>query len=152
LGDVGDRALRLGRTGHRSPTVAHGPSQVANWAWRDYGNRVGAWRLFDLFDALDVPLTVCLNAEVCEHYPRIIATVKDHPSWAVLPHGLNNNAAGHRGLAREAERALIDRTLAILQRSFGRMPKGFMITNWSMSEDTFDVLLEAGVPYTTPTG
>jgi hypothetical protein len=46
--------------------------EVANWAWRDYGNRAGVWRLFDLFDELDVPLTVCLNAEACQHYPRII--------------------------------------------------------------------------------
>jgi peptidoglycan/xylan/chitin deacetylase (PgdA/CDA1 family) len=123
--------------------------EVSNWAWRDYGNRVGVWRLFDLFDALDVPLTICLNAEVCEHYPRIIAAIKDHPGWTVLPHGLNNNTAGHRGLGRDAERASIDQTLAILEQSFGRMPKGFMVPNWSMTEHTFDLLLEAGVRYTT---
>jgi peptidoglycan/xylan/chitin deacetylase (PgdA/CDA1 family) len=102
-----------------------------------------------LFDELDLPLTVCLNAEVCEHHPRIVAAIKDHPHWAVLPHGLNNNTAGHRGLARDAERRLIEQTLAITHQEFGRMPLGFMVPNWSMTEDTFDLLLEAGVRYTT---
>src|SRR5215470_5498992 len=113
--------------------------EVANWAWRDYGNRAGVSRLFDLFDELELPLTVCLNAEVCEHYPRVVAAIKEHPRWAVLPHGLNNNTAGHRGLARDAERRLIERTLAIIHKEFGRMPLGFMVPNWSMTEDTFDL-------------
>src|SRR5262245_36703583 len=123
--------------------------EVANWAWRDYGNRVGVWRLFDLFDELEVPLTICLNAEVCEHYPRIVDAIKAHPHWAVLPHGLNNNTAGHRGLSRDAERSLVERTLATMRQAFGRAPSGVMIPNWSMTEDTFDVLAAAGVRYTT---
>jgi len=123
--------------------------EVANWAWRDYGNRVGAWRLFDLFDELDVPLTICLNAEVCQQYPRVVDAIRAHPRWAVLPHGLNNNTAGHRGLSRDAERKLIEQALVVMQQAFGTMPAGFMVPNWSMTEDTFELLLEAGVRYTT---
>jgi peptidoglycan/xylan/chitin deacetylase (PgdA/CDA1 family) len=110
--------------------------EIANWAWRDYGNRVGVWRLFDLFDELELPLTVCLSAEACQHYPRIIDAIKAHPQWTVLPHGLNNNTAGHRGLT-------------IMRQAFGARPRGFMVPNWSMTEDTFDLLLEVGVRYTT---
>jgi peptidoglycan/xylan/chitin deacetylase (PgdA/CDA1 family) len=123
--------------------------EVANWAWRDYGNRVGVWRLFDLFDELDVPLTVCLSAEACQHYPGIIEAIKDHPRWAVLLHGLNNNTAGHRGLPRRAERQLVERALEMTAKAFGKIPRGFMVPNWSMTEATFDILLEAGVRYTT---
>ncbi|HXJ83418.1 MAG TPA: polysaccharide deacetylase family protein [Candidatus Methylomirabilis sp.] len=123
--------------------------EVANWAWRDYGNRVAVWRLFDLFDELEVPLTICLSAEACQHYPRIIDAIKDRPHWAVLPHGLNNNAAGHRGLSPRAERSLVDRSLGTIAKTFGRMPRGFMVPNWSMTEATFEILLEAGVRYTT---
>jgi len=123
--------------------------EVANWAWRDYGNRVGVWRVFDLFDALDVPLTICLSAEACERYPRIVEAIKAHPAWAVLPHGLNNNTAGHRGLTRTAERARIDQTRVMIQEAFGKPAPGFMVPNWSMTEETFDVLLESGVRYTT---
>src|SRR5262245_11599432 len=123
--------------------------EVANWAWRDYGNRVGVWRLFDLFDELEVPLTICLSAEACRHYPRIIDAIKDHPHWAILPHGLNNNTAGHRGLSARAERELVDRALSTIEKTFGRMPQGFMVPNWSMTEATFEILLDAGVRYTT---
>lgn len=123
--------------------------EVANWAWRDYGNRVGVWRLFDLFAVLEVPMTVCLSAEVCQHDPRIVEAIRAHPRWAILPHGLNNNTAGHRGLAPDAERALIDQTRTAMRQAFGKTPSGFMVPNWSMTEDTFDLLLEAGVRYTT---
>ena len=123
--------------------------EVANWAWRDYGNRVGVWRLFDLFDELEVPLTVCLSAEACERYPRIIDAIKAHPTWAILPHGLNNSTAGHRGLARDAERRLIEQTRTAMTQAFGTSPLGFMVPNWSMTEDTFELLAEAGVRYTT---
>jgi len=123
--------------------------EVANWAWRDYGNRVGVWRLFDLFDELDLPLTVCLSAEACQHYPRIIETITAHPRWAVLLHGLNNNTAGHRGLSPRAERDLVQRALDMTSAAFGRVPPGFMVPNWSMTEATFEILFEAGVRYTT---
>lgn len=123
--------------------------EVANWAWRDYGNRVGVWRLFDLFDELQLPLTVCLSAEACLHYAPIVDAIKAHPNWPILLHGLNNNTAGHRGLTASAERALVERALAITHKTFGRVPRGFMVPNWSMTESTFDVLVEAGVRYTT---
>jgi allantoinase len=123
--------------------------EVANWAWRDYGNRVGVWRLFDLFDELQVPLTICLSAEACQCYPRIIDAIKAHADWAVVPHGLNNNTAGHRGLIRAAELRLIEQTLSVTSQALGRTPAGFMVPNWSMTEDTFDLLVEAGVHYTT---
>jgi allantoinase len=123
--------------------------EVANWAWRDYGNRVGVWRLFDLFDELEVALTVCLSADACQYYPQIVDAIRAHPDWAILPHGLNNNTAGHRGLPRDAERKLIDQTLTVMRQAFGKMPLGFMVPNWSMTEDTFDLLAEAGVRYTT---
>jgi peptidoglycan/xylan/chitin deacetylase (PgdA/CDA1 family) len=130
------------------PLLAERP-EIANWAWRDYGNRVGVWRLFDLFDELAVPLTVCLNAEVCERYPRIVEAVRAHPGWTVLPHGLNTKTAGHRGVSRRGEIKLIEQALTTMRQAFGHAPLGFMVPNWSLTEDTFDLLAEAGVRYTT---
>src|SRR5262249_11526447 len=123
--------------------------EVANWAWRDYGNRVGVWRLFDLFDELDIPLTVCLSAEACTRYPRIVDALKARPRWAILLHGLNNNTAGHRGLSPRTEHTLVERALDLVHRTFGQRPRGFMVPNWSMSEATFEILAQAGVRYTT---
>jgi len=67
----------------------------------------------------------------------------------VPPHGLNNSTADDRGLTARAERALVERALDMTQRAFGRMPLGYMVPNWSMSEATFEILLAAGVRYTT---
>src|SRR5262249_3389649 len=75
--------------------------------------------------------------------------IKARPHWAILPHGLDNNTAGHRGLSRDAERLLIEQTLTTIRKAFGQMPLGFMVPNWRMTEETFDLLLEAGVRYTT---
>src|ERR1700748_2192868 len=46
---------------------------VLNFAWRDYGNRVGVWRLLDLFDALALPCTVLLNSSIYDYCPEIVA-------------------------------------------------------------------------------
>ncbi len=52
------------------PTNRGGPQSQRNWAWRDYGNRVGNFRLFRMLDELKLPATILLNSEVCEHYPK----------------------------------------------------------------------------------
>ena len=54
------------------PTNRGGPQTTRNWAWRDYGNRVGNWRLFEILDELKLPATILLNSSVCYHYPDIV--------------------------------------------------------------------------------
>jgi peptidoglycan/xylan/chitin deacetylase (PgdA/CDA1 family) len=90
----------------------------------------------------------CASARKCVSTIRR-SWIRAHPQWAILPHGLNNNTAGHRGLSRDAERTLIDGTVALMRQAFGMLLRGFMIPNWSTTEDTFDLLHEAGVRYTT---
>ena len=56
---------------------AHRPGQnTRNYAWRDYGNRIGQWRLFELLDELKLPASILLNSSVCYHYPDIIERIK----------------------------------------------------------------------------
>ena len=47
------------------------PQTQRNYAWRDYGNRVGVWRMFDLFDELGCPLAHNLNSLILVHHPDI---------------------------------------------------------------------------------
>ena len=60
-----------------------------NFAWRDYGNRVGNWRLFEILDELKLPATVLLNSSVCHHYPDIVEKIKQRGD-DVLGHGRTN--------------------------------------------------------------
>src|SRR5262250_3305772 len=56
--------------GH-DPTKLGEPQTQRNYAWRDYGNRVGIWRLFDLFDEFACPLTHNVNSMILDHHPEI---------------------------------------------------------------------------------
>ena len=52
--------------------VRSGQQTTRNFAWRDYGNRIGNWRLFEILDELKLPATILLNSSVCYHYPQIV--------------------------------------------------------------------------------
>ena len=53
-----------------TPMTASLKPDVLNYAWRDYGARVGVWRLMEIFERQGIPVTAALNSEVCVHYPR----------------------------------------------------------------------------------
>ena len=50
-----------------TPVTAHLKPDVLNYSWRDYGVRVGIWRMMEIMDQYQVPGTVALNSEVCAH-------------------------------------------------------------------------------------
>ena len=52
-------------------TLSSAPQTTRNYAWRDYGNRVGLWYLFDLLDELRIPASHNINAKVLEYCPQI---------------------------------------------------------------------------------
>src|SRR6476659_2927208 len=59
---------------------------VLNYAWRDYGNRVGVWRLLDLFTALDLPVSVLVNASLYDYCPEGVAAFRARGD-EVVAHG-----------------------------------------------------------------
>ena len=79
---------------------------VLNYAWRDYGNRVGVWRLIDLFDALRLPASVLVNSSIYGHCPEAMAAFRARGD-EVVAHGCTNSErqgvsgdhAERRGLA-----------------------------------------------------
>ena len=73
---------------------------VLNYSWRDYGVRVGIWRMMDIMQRHGIKGTVALNSDVCQHYPRIIETGNEL-GWEWMGHGFSNSvlineAAGGR--------------------------------------------------------
>jgi peptidoglycan/xylan/chitin deacetylase (PgdA/CDA1 family) len=120
--------------------------EIANYGWRDYGNRIGIFRLFDFFQELNFPVTAALNAEICELYPAILDGIQAC-GWEVMAHGLNNST-GHSGLSAEAETTLIQTTLLTLEKALGYGPKGWLTPGFSVTEQTFELLRSAGILYT----
>src|SRR4030095_5321872 len=87
-----------------SPGLPH--PNTYNWAWREYGNRVGVWRLLDLFDRLEVPVSLLLNSEVYEHCPEVVAAFRKRGD-EVVGHGRTNSE--HQNDFDEAREAILIR-------------------------------------------
>jgi peptidoglycan/xylan/chitin deacetylase (PgdA/CDA1 family) len=117
---------------------------VMNYAWRDYGNRVGVWRLFELFDRLGLRTTALLNADVIEQCPGLAEACRDRGD-EIAAHGATN-AEAQGDLSRADEARLIadvtDRLAAL-----GVRPTGWLGPWISESADTPDLLAEAGYRY-----
>ncbi len=117
---------------------------VMNYAWRDYGNRVGVWRLFDLFDRLGLRTTALLNADVLDQCPGLAEACRDRGD-EIAAHGATN-AEAQGDLSRAEEARLIadvtDRLAAL-----GVRPTGWLGPWISESADTPDLLAEAGYRY-----
>ena len=118
---------------------------VLNYAWRDYGNRVGAWRLLDLFNDLDVPSTVLVNSNLYDQAPGLVEAFRERGD-EIAGHGRTN--AERQGTLSEAEeRTLITQSTQILTQQEGTQPKGWLGPWISQSHLTPDLLQEAGYEY-----
>ncbi len=117
---------------------------VMNYAWRDYGNRIGVWRLFDLFDRLELRTTALLNADVLDQCPGLAEACRDRGD-EIAAHGATNaEAQGELDRADEA-RLIADVTDRLA--ALGVRPTGWLGPWISESADTPDLLAEAGYRY-----
>jgi allantoinase len=118
---------------------------VRSYAWRDYGNRVGFWRMLEVFDHHDVPATVSLNVAVLDHFPEICDAMVDR-DWELMSHGLFNTRFLF-GLEPDEERELIDDTIETVRRHTGRQLKGMFGPHASITPNTMELMAEAGLIY-----
>jgi allantoinase len=118
---------------------------VLNFAWRDYGNRVGVWRLLDLFDALELPASVLVNASIYGYCPEVMDAFRARGD-EVVGHGRTNSE--RQGILDEdAERALIRGTTRVIEAAEGQAPSGWLGPWISQSRVTPDLLAEEGYGY-----
>lgn len=118
---------------------------ILNYSWRDYGVRVGIWRMMEVMERYGVPGTVALNSDVCRHYPRIIAAGKAL-GWEWMGHGTSNSILINRQSEAE-ERALIREVVETITAATGARPRGWLSPALSETVRTPDLLAEAGIEY-----
>jgi peptidoglycan/xylan/chitin deacetylase (PgdA/CDA1 family) len=118
---------------------------VLNYSWRDYGVRVGIWRMMDVMEKHGVKGTVALNSDVCEHYPRIIEEGKKL-GWEWMGHGFSNSVLINEQDEAE-ERKLIEHVVGTITKSVGRAPRGWLGPALSETVNTLDILAENGIEY-----
>ncbi len=119
---------------------------VLNYAWRDYGNRVGAWRMRDMFDALEMPVSVIANSAMYGYAPDLMAAFRARGD-EVVGHG-RTNSERQSVLERAQEAALIAEATEMLQTEEGVAPQGWLSPWIAESLDTPDLLAQAGYGYT----
>jgi allantoinase len=118
---------------------------VLNYSWRDYGVRVGIWRMMDVMGKHGVKGTVALNSDVCRHYPRIIEAGKQL-GWEWMGHGSNNSTLINRQ-SEEEEKQLIKNVVDTIKTSTGQQPRGWLSPALSESHRTLDILAENDIQY-----
>jgi len=118
---------------------------ILNYAWRDYGNRVGASYMLDAFDALGLPLAALVNSSMYDYAPAVVAACRARGD-EIVGHG-RTNAERQGDLDEAAERALIAEATMRLTEAEGRPPEGWLGPWISHSHVTPDLLAEAGYRY-----
>lgn len=118
---------------------------VRAWAQREYGNRVGIWRVMEVLDRYGIRGTVALNSDICEHQPQIIDAAMAR-GWELMGHN-ETNAVRLNEMPPEQEAVSIRQTLDRIERATGQRPRGWLSSGLSETWDTLDHLADAGVQY-----
>ncbi len=109
-----------------SPNPTNRVPDVVNYAWREYGMRVGLWRLADVLDGAGVKATVALNSQVCVEHPKVVDEMKKR-GWEFMGHGTTNSES-LAGLSPEKEKEVIAHVLKTIAAATGARPRGWLGT------------------------
>ncbi len=115
---------------------------LPNWAWHEYGMRVGFWRLKAALDRFDIQATLSINASVCEVCPRLASAARD-AGWEFMAHGFVQTPMG----LLEDQRRAIRKTIATIEAFTGRKPRGWLGPGLTETLETPDILAEEGIEY-----
>ncbi len=125
------------------PRVPH--PDILGYGLREYGNRVGVWRLMDVFDRLAVRCTVSLSMAVLDMYPEIAQAMLER-KWEFMSHGLFNTRY-HWNYSEAEEREAIAVCQEIHRRHTGRGLPGWFSPAASNTRLTPDLVAESGIAY-----
>jgi peptidoglycan/xylan/chitin deacetylase (PgdA/CDA1 family) len=134
-----------GVNNERVPAAQNRIPNVRNWALRDYGNRVGIWRFFDVMARYGIRGTAALNSDICDFHPQIIETAVKQ-GWEFMGH-CQTNGVRITELDESQERGLIRGTLERIAKATGKRPVGWLGAGLAETWDTLDYLIDEGVRY-----
>ena len=114
--------------------------------FREYGHRVGIFRIMQAFDKHGIKATVPMDAYTADHYPGLIRECQSR-GWEIIGHGLTQRQAITSLMTEEQERNYIECSLAALEQATGRRPLGWLGPEHSQSTRTPKILAEFGLRY-----
>lgn len=124
---------------------SHFPDYL-NYSHREYGNRIGVFRVLDALDRHGIRATVAANAMLCERYPRLIEECRQR-GFEIAAHCISATQMITSRMSEEEERAVIERSLGAVAAVTGERPQGWFGQDFSESERTPRLLAEAGLSY-----
>ncbi|MBW4577949.1 MAG: polysaccharide deacetylase family protein [Tildeniella nuda ZEHNDER 1965/U140] len=125
--------------------TAHLKPDPLNYGWRDYGVRVGIWRMIETLDRYNIRATVLLNSDCCSRYPQIIDAGKER-NWAWVAHGKNNSIL-HANMTVEQERSYLTAVVKTISDATGQSIKGWLGPGLTETFETPELLKELGLSY-----
>jgi len=116
-----------------------------SFAWRDYGNRVGAWRLLELADQYELPYALLTNTALYDYCPQLISAFRQRGD-EIVAHG-RTNSERQADMTRSEEEACIAEATGQITEHEGAPPLGWLAPYISQSHDSLDLLRGAGYRY-----
>ena len=118
---------------------------VVMWSERDYGNRVGVFRIMDTMDRYGIRGTVALNSNLCAEHPRIMEEGQKR-KWEWMGHNESNTRRlNEAGPGEEAQ--IVRNTFATIEKHTGKRPKGWLSAGLQETWDSLDHLVDNGCQY-----
>jgi peptidoglycan/xylan/chitin deacetylase (PgdA/CDA1 family) len=115
---------------------------IPNWAWHEYGNRVGFWRMLEVFDDLRVPAVLAINGSAVARYGAIVEAARER-NWEFIGHGFSQ-----KNMQKVAdERDDIRKTTEAITAAIGKRPRGWLGPGLTETWETPDLLAEEGYDY-----
>lgn len=137
-----DANLPMPRTVLTPPAGGSPSPDIPNWAWHEYGNRVGFWRLLKTFDDFKIPAALAINGSAIAGYPAIVKAAKER-NWEFMGHGFTQ-----RNMQKvENEREDIRKTADVIEKATGKRPRGWLGPGLTETWETPDLLKQEGYEY-----
>jgi allantoinase len=125
---------------------SHAPvPSVRAWAQRDYGNRVGIWRIMEVLEKYKIRASPTLNSDICDHHPQIVKAAVEL-GWEILGHN-ETNSRWLNQMEPDEERPSIARTLSKIAALSGKKPVGWLGAGLAETWNTLDHLIDEGCLY-----
>ena len=126
-----------------SPPAGGSPiPDIPNWCWHEYGNRVGFWRLLNVYDEFKIPGVMNINGSAIAAYPDIVKAAVER-NWEFVGHGFTQ-----RNMQKVAnEREDIRNTAQAIEKATGKRPRGWLGPGLTETWETPDILVEEGYEY-----
>jgi allantoinase len=115
---------------------------LPNWAWHEYGMRVGFWRFVEVLQKFGLKATLAINGSVCRSYPRVAQAALE-AGWEFMGHGYIQRPMHH---VEDQKKSILD-TIEVIREFTGKAPRGWESPGLTETYDTIDWLAEAGIEY-----